>query len=55
MILFPDVAYQSLDNVGIWKIMIHGWKYKGNKRKDCLGFSTSQIDRTACETSNESR
>ncbi len=41
-ILFPDVAFQSLDNDATWKIMIHGWRYEGNKGMDWFGFSSSQ-------------
>jgi hypothetical protein len=40
ILLFPDVAFQSLDN-DTWKIMVHGWKYQTNKRKGWLGFGAS--------------
>ena len=41
MILFPDVAYQSLNNDNIWKVMVHGWRYEGNRKKNWLGLITS--------------
>jgi hypothetical protein len=48
MVLFPDVAFQSLDNDATWKIMIHGWRYEGNKGKDWFGFSLSRwVERIA--------
>ena len=41
MLLFPDVAYQSLTNDNTWKVTVHGWRYEGNGRKNWLGLSTS--------------
>jgi len=43
MLLFPDVGFQSLNNNNnnTWEIMVHGWKYQNNKRKDWFGFSAS--------------
>ena len=48
MLLFPDVAYESLDNNNTWKIMVHGWRYEGNKGRDWLGFSATRwVERIA--------
>jgi hypothetical protein len=41
MILFPDVAYQALNDDNTWKVTIHGWRYNGDKRKGWFGLSTS--------------
>ncbi|CAF4596574.1 unnamed protein product [Rotaria sp. Silwood1] len=41
MLLFPDIGYQSLNNDSIWKIMMHGWRYERNRRRDWFGFSAS--------------
>lgn len=44
ILLFPDIAYQPTDNNKtntIWRVIIHGWKYRDNPRRDWLGFSTS--------------
>jgi phosphatidate phosphatase APP1 len=48
MLLFPDVAYQSLNNDSTWKIMVHGWRYEGNKGKNWFGLSASRwVERLA--------
>jgi len=48
MILFPDVGYQSLNNDSTWKIMVHGWRYEGNKGKNWFGQSVSRwVERLA--------
>ena len=48
MLLFPDVAFQPANSDGSWKVMIHGWRYEGSKRKDWLGFSASHwVERIA--------
>ncbi|CAF2510627.1 unnamed protein product [Rotaria sp. Silwood2] len=41
MLLFPDIGYQSSNNDSVWKLVIHGWRYEGNKRRDWFGFSAS--------------
>ncbi|CAF0818160.1 unnamed protein product [Rotaria sordida] len=54
MILFPEIAYQSLNNDNIWKIVTHGWRYEGNRRKNWIGISTSLwIERIAKHMLNE--
>jgi phosphatidate phosphatase APP1 len=48
MLLFPDVGFQSLEDVNTWKLMVHGWRYRNSKRKDWLSFSASTwIDKLA--------
>ncbi|CAF1295681.1 unnamed protein product [Adineta steineri] len=48
MLLFPDVAYQSLGNDNTWEIMVHGWRYENNRGKNWLGISVSQwVERLA--------
>lgn len=50
MLLFPDVAFQSMDSNGPWTVVVHGWRFEGSKRKDWLGFSTSKwVERLAHE------
>ncbi|CAF1096439.1 unnamed protein product [Rotaria sp. Silwood1] len=41
ILLFPDVAFQSLNNNNTWKIIVHGWKYENNGLKDWLKITTS--------------
>jgi phosphatidate phosphatase APP1 len=54
MLLFPDVAFQSLTDANKWKIVLHGWRYKSSKREDWFGFSTSLwIKRLARNLINE--
>ena len=54
MLLFPDVAFQSSDNDSTWKVMLHGWRYEGNRGKDWLGFSTSRwVERLAKHLLNQ--
>ena len=40
VLLFPDVAFQSLHN-NTWKVVVHGWKYRNNPRNVWLGSSMS--------------
>jgi hypothetical protein len=54
ILLFPDVGFRSLDNNDTWKVMVHGWKYQTNKRKDWLAFSTSSwLERLAKNLVNQ--
>lgn len=53
MLLFPDVAFQSTDADGSWRVVVHGWRYEGSKRKDWLGFSATRwIERIAHQLLN---
>lgn len=53
-LLFPDVGFQVLNNDTIWKVVVHGWRYQGNKRRDWFGFSASRwIERIAKQMLNE--
>ena len=48
MLIFPDVAYQTAVKDGPWKVMLHGWRYEGSRRKDWLGFSATRwVERIA--------
>lgn len=42
MILFPDIAFQSIDRPNQWRVILHGWRYEGSRKKDWLGFSASK-------------
>ena len=56
MLLFPDVAFQSFDDnqTDTWKVVVHGWKYRSNARKDWFGFSASLwIERLAKNIMNK--
>ncbi|CAF4662892.1 unnamed protein product [Rotaria sp. Silwood2] len=44
ILLFPDVAFQSLNNNNnnnTWKVTVHGWKYENNGFKDWLKITAS--------------
>ena len=48
MLIFPDVAFQTADKDGPWKVMLHGWRYEGSRGKDWLGFSATRwVERIA--------
>ena len=42
MVLFPDVAFQSIDNEAVWKLMIHGWRFESHKSMSWLGITVSE-------------
>ncbi|CAF0887422.1 unnamed protein product [Adineta ricciae] len=55
MLLFPDVAFQSVNDNRIWRVMIHGWKYRTNRGKYWLGsHATSWLERLARNLLNPS-
>ncbi|CAF4091653.1 unnamed protein product [Adineta steineri] len=41
MLLFSDVAFQSLNDSKTWNVMVHGWRYQNNHRRDWFGFGAS--------------
>ena len=48
MLIFPDVAFQTADKDGPWKVVLHGWRYEGSRGKDWLGFSATRwVERIA--------
>lgn len=53
-ILFPDVAFQTLGNDALWKVVIHGWRYVGKKEREFFGFTTSRwVERIAKHLLNQ--
>jgi hypothetical protein len=48
MVLYPDVGFESLENNGKWKIVVHGWRYESHHGKSWLGITVSQwVERLA--------
>lgn len=48
MVLFPDIGFQTADNNGTWKLVIHGWRYENDKGRNWLGIGASEwVERIA--------
>ena len=48
MVLYPDVAFESLENDGMWKVVVHGWRYESHHGKSWLGIMASEwVERLA--------
>lgn len=48
MVLYPDVAFESLTNSSIWNVVIHGWRYESNHGRSWLGITlTRWVERIA--------
>lgn len=48
MVLFPDIGFQTADNAGTWKLVIHGWRYESEKGRNWFGIGASEwVERIA--------
>ncbi|CAF0777375.1 unnamed protein product [Adineta ricciae] len=48
MVLYPDVAFESLKNDSTWNVVIHGWRYESNHGRSWLGITlTRWVERIA--------